>query len=271
MLANRFARWAGLLSLLAATQAVHAAPVWQVNPGGTGPGGAVAVQALNVGGAGFVQIIPDAANPTAFTFIEHGAYQALQADGVTPFGSRDLTITYAVSGSGSFLDPAALRFNAGSIRLFSDSVFDFGSAAGHYGADNGTALARFDVIGGGVNASGLVNVSAALVGGSLLPGYLFAADGSDLAGTSGVLMNLGVFNQPTQPDGLFVSEIICGLAAYTGPGCDGTPYANSPLAFAVRDGGFVGITVPEPGSLGISLAGLGLLGFARRRRASAAC
>lgn len=267
MFKKSIGRWIGALSLSIAAQAAWAAPVWQFNPAGSGPGDATSLSSLAVGGVGFVQIIPDANNPTTFTFLEQGAYQALQADGVTPFGSRDLTITYSVMGTGSFLNPTALQFSSGNISLFSDGVFDFASTAGNYGADNGAALARFKVVGGGLDSSGLVSVNAAMVTGSLLPGYLFAADGSDLATYSSVLMNLGVFNQPTNPDSLLVSEIVCGLSTYPGPGCDGTPFANSPLAFVVRDGGFVSVSaVPEPDVLGLSAAGLGLLLVASRRR-----
>lgn len=109
MFAKRTMHWLSTLSFALLAQTALASPTWQLNPEGSGASGAVPITALNVGGVGFVQIIPDSSNPTQFTFLEHGAYQAVQSDGTTPFGTRDLTITYSVSGSGSFLNPGALQ------------------------------------------------------------------------------------------------------------------------------------------------------------------
>lgn len=247
------------LALAFAAHAVHAAPIWQINPSGQGLAGASAVSMLEVGGVGFVQIQPT--SQTDFTFVEHGAYRVALA------GTQEITVTYEVSGSGLFANPFALHFNTGSINLYADPSFDFASAAGTYGADNGTPLARFSIFAGGVANTGMVSLSARLTPGSLLSGYLFDAAGNDLTNADNVLMQLGIFNQTTVPDDLLVAEIVCGLAGYGGAGCDGTPYANSPSAFTVRDGGTLSLSVvPEPGTAGLLLAGLGMIPLVARRR-----
>jgi len=242
-------------------QGSAATPVWQLNPQGTGASGAVSLSQVDVGGAGFVQIIPSTTDPTSYQFVENGAYQLLSPGTGTAFSGNDLTVSYSVSGSGSFLNPLALQFTSGTISLYADANYDFASTAGNYGADNGTLIALFNIFAGGVDSStGLVTVTAALETGSLLAGYFFSADGTDLATTTGTTIELSIYNQLTTPDSLIVSEIICGLAGYVGAGCDGTSstFSNSPLTFAVRDGGFASViaNVPEPGTILLVLAGL---------------
>ena len=243
-----------------------AAPQTLINPLGSGAGGAMSASSINVGGVGFVQIIPDASG-TTFQFVEHGAYQLLQADQTTPFGAHDLTVSYSVRGTGSFIDFSALRFTSGEIGLYSDPNFDFATSATHYGVDNGVNVASFSVDDGGVSTSGLVTVKAHLDAGTLLPGYLFSTDGSDLANHTNVQIELGVFNAPTAPDALLISGVVCGLSQYTGAGCDGTAFQYSPLAYTVRDGGSVTISaVPEPGVFSLLIGGLGLASFSTRKR-----
>ena len=257
--AKRLSRLLAGLSLIVATPFAFAAPAWQINPTGQGAAGASAVSSVDVGGVGFVQIIPAGLFTPEFTFIENGAYQLRQADG-SPFGSRDITVTYAINGSGSFIDTFALSFTGGSIRIFADPVFDFASPTGNYGADNSTLIGTFSVLNGGLAPSGLVSLQARLDPGSLLAGYLFDAAGNDLTSAANVLLDLGVYNQVTEPTALLVGEIVCGLANYGGANCLNAPFANTPLAYTVADGGTVSLrAVPEPASLGLLLAGLGLI------------
>lgn len=241
----------------------QAAPDWQINLSGQGIAGATAVSEVQVGGVGFVEILPS--SPTDFTFVEHGAYRLAMP------GAQEITVTYSVIGSGLFANPFALHFNSGSINLFADPGFDFATGAAHYGANNGSFLGSFSIFDGGVANTGMISLSARLDAGSLVSGYFFDAGGNDLANADNVLMQLGVFNETTAPDALLVSEIVCGLAGYAGPGCDGTPYANSPMAFTVRDGGAISLAaVPEPATSALLIAGLGLIPWAMRRRRPAA-
>lgn len=266
-LTNSLKNALGIVALAVTTQSALAAD-WQINPAGGGVAGASSVSTIKVGGDGFVQILPDSNNSGAFTFIEYGAYRALNADGSAPFGASDLTVTYSVSGTGNFYDPSALRLNSGSINLFSDPNFDFATSTGSYGADNGNLVASFSVFAGYVaNSSGLVAVKASGVAGSFTQGYLFDSNGTDLALLPAVLLELNIFNQPNMPGSLQVTEIACGMAGYAGPGCDGSSFVPSPLAYTVQDAGSVSISaVPEPDAAALLLAGLGLVALVARSR-----
>ncbi|ANQ86608.1 hypothetical protein dqs_3591 [Azoarcus olearius] len=256
------------LALTAIAPVAQAAPVWMVNPEGTGAAGASALQTLGVAGVGFVQLTPDAANPANFTFVEYGAYRAVKGDGTTPYGSNDLTIRYTVSGSGSFLNPASIGFSSGSVEIYSDAAFDYGTSNGTYGADNGTLIAKLSVVGGNTDTTtGAVTISAGVIPGSMLAGYFFDAAGNDLAGFARVLFSMNLRNQFAAPEPLLVSEIVCEMAGHTGAGCDGTPFLPTQFAFLVRDSGFATVqVVPEPPAGGLALAAVGLLGFTLRRR-----
>lgn len=263
----KLGNWVGALALVTFPHLALATPAWQLNTGGTGVDGASARSRIDVAGVGFVQVLPSPVTPFAFSFVEYGAYQGVTPDGLAALGTHDLTITYSAFGTGSFLDSAALRFTSGTINIYADAMFDFGTAAASYGADNGTLIASLGIFDGRVDASGLVTVKASAIPGTLRPGYFFTADGSDFSTRNDVTMTLGVYNQTVIPDAMMISEVICGLAAFAGPGCNGDSYANSPLIYAVQDGGYaVMSTVPEPGSLSMLLAGLGLIASMRKRR-----
>lgn len=261
---NKIKHGLSILALAVFAQSALAADSWQINPQGSGESGASAVSTLDVGGIGFVQMLPDAINPGLFTFIEHGAYQAFSPGSSSRFAGNEITVAYSVSGSGSFDDPGALRLTAGRIELFSDSNRDFGSMATNYGADNGIHIASFDVAYGyPANSQGLVVVNAIGVAGSFASGYLVNSAGTDLATLSNVQLQLALFNQAIMPDGPMIAGVVCGLAA----ACPEGNYTPSPLAFTVQDSGAVSISaVPEPESAAMFLAGLGLLAAVARRR-----
>ena len=260
------------LAIAVSAQSAFAASAWQINPLGSGVANASSVSEIKVGGVGFVQLLPNGYNSPLFTFIETGVYRALNADGSGPLGANGVTVTWAVSGSGNFLYASALHLNSGSVNLYADANFDFGTSAGTYGADNGTKVASFDIFSGYVTSAGLVTVNANGVAGSVVSGYLFNADGADMATLSNIQLQLNIFNQPTWPDSMQLSEIICGMAGYKGSGCDGTDFIPTALAFAGQDGGSVtSSAVPEPETLMLLLAGLGGISVVSRRRQKDAC
>lgn len=263
-LLNQVKHGLSILAISVSAQSALAASDWQINPLGSGAGGAATVSTLDVGGVGFVQILPEAPTSALFSFIEHGAYQAFAPGGQLPFPDHEITVTYSVSGTGSFTDPAAMRMSAGQIDIYSDATHDFGTMATNYGADNGTRIASFKLDDGYVaNSDGLVIVNATGVAGSFVQGYLFNAAGTDLATLANVRLQLGLFNQASAPDAAIMSGVVCGLAQAC---ANGLP-TLSPLAFTVQDRGSVNISaVPEPESTAMLLAGLGLIATVTRRR-----
>ena len=252
----------GALALVLGTQVAQASPAWQINPSGLGPVGATLVASqLPAGGVGFVQATPT--SPTTFDFFEYGAYRAVLAGPQ----AKEITVTYSVTGSGDFLNPFALHFNTGQIKLFADVNFDFGSSTGVYRADNVISLGSFSVVDGGRMDNGLVRLNAQLDSGTLHSGYLLDGAGRDLSFARAALIELAIFNQVSVPDALVVDEIVCQLSGFAGPGCDGTPFSNSPFAFTVSDECMIALfSVPEPGSSALMMAGLGLIPLVRRRR-----
>lgn len=260
----------GLCSLPA-----FATPQWHLSSTGSGLDDATAVTTVDVHTSGFVQVTPT--SESTFLFNENGAAQLRSPTGTPPFGTNDITVLYSVVGLGNFLpgfvaDMTSLNFVGGAIQLFSDSNLDYGSADGSYGAGNGTQFAAFEVSGGWMDFTfdGLrANVIASLLPGSLLPGYFFDEQGRDMVTAELVQLTLGLnFTVIPDPDAAHLSDVICGMGGYTGPGCDGTAFVPTPAAAAIRDGGYASVEaifrVPEPATL--LLLSAALVALATRRR-----
>lgn len=264
-----------VVSAFIAVSSVQAAAV-SLNPVGDGWVGASPVSsAVDVQGSGFVLAQPNPTDPASFVFSEFGAYRLTKADQVSQFGSRDLTLTYSVSG---LLDPATggLLFTAGAFNLYADSNANFGATSNNpfvvFGANDGELIASFSIGSGGGTAYGQVQMIGQAIAGSVRPGYFFSAAGEDLSVSGNLEFVVDIGNViDLAPSVTVVSEIVCKASGFPGPGCNGSEYANTPYYFVVKDGGLATLStssaVPEPGSLALTLFGLtGVGAFSRRSR-----
>jgi hypothetical protein len=255
--------------LLAGASQAHALSGWYFNPTGGGFADAAAMSAFDVGGYGFIE---QSLSWSGIQFEEHGAYQWQPAT----TQAADITVTYEIAGT---IGLGGTSFTSSLISLYSDTQFDFGSTNGIFGADNGQLIAQFEVDAGSLSLIPLgASLQASLVGGSMASGYFFDAQGNDLAGASGIGLELAVASQFIYPrGGNIVPEIACEYAGFTGYGCNGQRYWPSfVLAYAtVQDAGVARLTynegvpvvaVPEPASALMMLAGLLGIGFMRRMR-----
>ena len=264
-----------LVCSLAALSTAQASVV-SLNVAGNGWAGAIPVSApVNVQGSGFVLAQPNPVNPASFVFSELGAYRLTQPDGLSPLGSRDLTLTYSVSG---LLDPltGGLIFSGGAFSLYADAQFNFASSSSNplvvFGANDGDLIASFQIGSGGGSAYGRVHMAGQAIAGSILPGYFFSAAGDDLSVSGDLQFVVEIGNViDDAPSATVVSEIVCKGFGFPGPGCDGSNYFNTPYYFVVKDGGLATLSsadaVPEPGGMALALLGLtGVGAFTRRAR-----
>jgi hypothetical protein len=271
MRAARLTILTAVTTLAALAQPAQATSGWYLNAAGTGWSDASFVSSLNVAGAGFIEQA-FSWQALGFAFEEHGAYQIVGA----PASNHDLTVSYNIAGEVGLLSNG---FTGGVIDLYSDSVFDFGSTNGSYGANNGTHIASFAVTGGQIDPlTRLVGLQANLVGGSMASGYFFDVAGNDLSDRGGISLSMGVQSTIIDPTGThIVSELACEQAGFTGAGCNGRPYRASFLNLGwstVQDTGVATLNipalsqpvtaVPEPTTALMMLTGL--LGLAARQR-----
>jgi hypothetical protein len=254
---------------------------WVFNPNGGGFGSGQQInEYLDVNGNSFIQINPTGGS--SFSFTEHGVFNIVQADGngqlfPVNYTGGNITAMFEASGTGSF--NGAFTFTGGTIRMFQNPTNgQYGTTAGTYGADLGNQIAAFTVMAGGggmVDASGSptnngqVTVFARAEEGGLDAGYFFRENGQDLSTESIMAFAFTNANTIANPTGTLVSEVACDFAGFTGNGCNGGAYANTPTNFFIgTNGQFKLAEVPEPGSL--ALFGIAMLGagFAARKRAA---
>ncbi|KQQ96463.1 hypothetical protein ASF77_00175 [Massilia sp. Leaf139] len=263
--------------------AAQAAPVlnnWVFNPNGGGfADGQTINEYLDVNGNSFIQITPGSGS--SFTFREHAVFNIDQADSNGQdfddnYAGGNISATFEATGTGNF--GGAFTFTGGTIRMYQNETNQYSSTAGIYGANLGNEIAVFTVMAGGgglVDASGSptnngqITVFARAAAGALDEGYFFRENGDDLSMESIMAFaftNANTIGSPTQT---LVSEVACEYAGFTGNGCNGQAYANTPTYFFVSNNGQFKLSeVPEPGSLalfGIAILGAGVV--ARRRTA----
>ncbi len=265
---SRLFATAGLLSACAVSfNATAASNAVLLNTTGSGQSGAVSTSpSVRTYGSGYIETAPSGAGST---FVEHGAYRLVGADGTSPFGTQDITAVYSMFGQSSDATSPVLA-SGGRVDLYADSNFDFGTLSLDpsviFGANNGKLIASFNVASGTFYPTSQSTfggaVSAKVIAGTVAAGYFFSANQDDLALNNSLMLTLEVNSAINfNPNEAEVYEIVCQQS--------GTCVAPAAGAFTVRDQGFAILTaVPEPESYAMLLAGLGLLGAVTRRRKS---
>lgn len=255
---------------------------WQFDPTSTAgaPAPRVIAEYWDITGNAFIDLTNGPG--TSFSFTEYGVFQSTGADGGAGWGSfgREVTALLSATGVGNYA--SGFIFTGGTLSLYSDSSFDYGTLSAGvgpvYGADNGTLLATLSVLPGG---GGLVDPNGNPVSNGIVtllseftymaPDTWFMPNGSPMGLTDTVAFAFTNANPISNPTTTAVREIICEGAGVTPGATDcttGTGYVNvaQDYVFVSNNGQFKLNTIPEPGSL--ALIGLGMLGlaFASRRK-----
>ena len=284
-LLNKLACAAAVAMSMGAAQAAPVLNDWVFNPTGGGyEGGHVVNEYLDVNGNAFINLTPN--GDTSFSFTENAVFNISQADsnGILfplAYPGGNISAVFEAAGTGNF--SGAFEFTGGTIRLYQNPTNgQYGGTDGIYGANLGNLIASFNVLAGGggfVDANGSpttngqVTVFARAEEGALAPGYFFRDGGDDLSQEAVMAFAFTNANTVGSPTSRLVDEVACEYAGFTGPGCNGSAYANAPreYLFISSNGQFklneTGGEVPEPGSL--ALFGIAMLGagIAARRRA----
>lgn len=262
---------------------------WYLDPdGASGTIGRVSIsEFLDVVGASYIQT----STPTpsgAYTFSQWGAINSNFHDGgvgYTDAGGNtfggELTALFATTGSATLGGPLSFA-PGGVIEMYSQNTRNFGTNTASptiYGANDGTLIARFSIVGGGgqVDTTGIPNGLFTLQGRAtfMAPGYFFSTDGvTDLStqiGPNGQIFGFATTNasRTGNPSTTVVTQLVnrfandgtftnCLPNQRTG-GCTG------PGEFIVGSNGQFRLT-PEPTDYALLALSFGLAGWFARRR-----
>lgn len=255
---------------------------WRFNPGASGIGGLPGefspIDEINFIGSTFID--QDGVGGPGSAFTDVGFFSA------TGFTNNGIPILPGTSGLGNDYELTGV-FNTtgvnttlvgtdqdfvfdagGTLDLYLDDGFDYGSTTGAYGADNGVLIASFSLISGSGDfdfdpgsLDGQINILWEAT--FLAAGVWSNAAGDDLSTFIGTGSPVGAAtdsnNNLITPPADLISETIETFGIGTPGGAD---------FYTFNDGSFNPTIVPEPGTM--LLFGVGLLGLAGlgRRRAS---
>lgn len=260
---------AGALALPSVASASMFLNNWYLDVDGDGDKVQVS-EYLDFVGNSYIQLSPT--GPNSFTFADDGFFRVVSVDGGPDINDgsgagRQLTALFS-GGTGTGAFSGGISFTGGTLDLFSDTNFNYGTTAGLFGANDGTKIGSFELTTGSgvVDATGIPNGELTLIfqATELAAGYWFMPDGTTDMST---MVDQGLLFGFVTTNASFVAapstNLVAELAEMTGGSVVNNPALGS---FVVSNNGQYRLqVVPEPSVL--ALLGLGMLGACAGMRA----